>query len=172
MSVEGTPRALEPIPPMLMAQAGDECAGATAKLQTLANAQIMEKVPIRATEVPTTCPLPRTPQTPRGQQPITFSWTASALCHKPPYFEDIQLERYGHSWGPFLQPVLSAAHFVVTVPALPYLMGLNPPNECVYTLGYYRPGSCAPYMLDPLPLSVRAAMFEGVTVAGGILLIP
>jgi len=91
-----------------------------------------------------------------------FAWKATGTCHKPLYFEDVQLERYGHSWNPVVQPFMSAAHFFVSVPLLPYKMGLNPPGECVYTLGYYRPGSCAPYLLEPIPLSLRAAIFEGL----------
>jgi hypothetical protein len=104
--------------------------------------------------------------------PITYTWKASGLCHKPLYFEDIQLERYGHSCGPLLQPIASGAHFFLTVPILPYKMGLEPPDECMYTLGYYRPGSCAPYMLDPIPLSVRAGLAEAGVVTGLIFLIP
>ena len=69
----------------------------------------------------------------------------------------MRLERYGHSWNPIVEPFVSGAHFFASVPLLPYKMGLRPPNECVYTLGYYRPGSCAPYMFDPIPFSVRAA---------------
>jgi len=102
----------------------------------------------------------------------TFAWKASGLCHKPLYFEDVQLERYGHSAGPLLQPLASAAHFFVLVPALPYSMGLEPPAECIYTLGYYRPGSCAPYMLDPIPLSVRAGLAEAGVVTGLVFIIP
>ena len=74
--------------------------------------------------------------------------------------------------GPWLQPFASGAHFFLTIPMLPYKMGLEPPNECIYALGYYRPGSCAPYMLDPIPLSVRATLFEAGVVAGGIYAIP
>ena len=37
----------------------------------------------------------------------TFTWKASAVCHKPLFFEEVQLERYGHSAGPVLQPLLS-----------------------------------------------------------------
>ena len=101
-----------------------------------------------------------------------FTWKASALCHKPLYFEDVHLERYGHSWGPRLQPVISGAKFFLTIPILPYKMGLYPPCECIYSLGYYRPGSCAPYMLDPLPLSIRAALAEGAACTGAAFLIP
>jgi hypothetical protein len=104
--------------------------------------------------------------------PTTFTWKASALCHQPLYFEDVQLERYGHSWGPYLQPLASGANFFLSVPALPYKMGLYPPCECIYTLGYYRPGSCAPYMIDPFPLSIRAALAEGGVWTGMVFLIP
>ena len=107
-----------------------------------------------------------------GWAPVTFTWKASALCSKPLYFEDVHLERYGHSFGPYLQPLVSGAHFFLTVPVLPYKMGLYPPNECVYSLGYYRPGSCAPYMLDPLPLSIRAGLLQAGAWTGAALLVP
>jgi hypothetical protein len=108
----------------------------------------------------------------RSWQQLTFTWTASALCHKPLYFEDVHLERYGHMLGPWLQPIVSHARFFATVPLLPYEMGLEPPNECMYVLGHYRPGSCAPYYLDPIPLSVRATLFEAGAVTAGVLILP
>ena len=37
----------------------------------------------------------------------TLTWKASALCHKPLYFEEVALERYGHSVGPIKQPFVS-----------------------------------------------------------------
>lgn len=98
----------------------------------------------------------------RNWSPTTFTWKATGTCFKPLYFQDVQLERYGHSWNPVVQPFASAAHFFISVPLLPYKMGLNPPNECVYTLGYYRPGSCAPYMIEPIPLSMRAMAYEAL----------
>ena len=103
---------------------------------------------------------------------MTYTWTASGLCHKPLYFEDVQLERYGHMWGPWVQPFMSGAHFFLTVPILPYKMGLEPPNECIYTLGYYRPGDCAPYMIEPFPWSLRGAMYEAGAWVGGVFVIP
>jgi hypothetical protein len=103
---------------------------------------------------------------------MTFTWKASALCNKPLYFEDVEVERYGHAVGPILQPVLSTAHFFVSVPLLPYNMGLTPPAECMYSLGYYRPGSCAPYLIETPPLSLRAAAAEAGAWAGLILLVP
>jgi hypothetical protein len=103
---------------------------------------------------------------------ITYMWKASALCHKPLYFEDEQLERYGHSWGPCCDPLVSGAHFFCTLPVLPYCMGVNPPCECMYALGHYRPGSCAPYMINPVPLSCRGAAGEAGAVAGAIWFLP
>ncbi len=112
------------------------------------------------------------PVKPRHWTASTFTWTASALCSKPNYFEEVQLERYGHSPGPIIGPIISSAHFFATFPVLPYKMGLTPPNECVYTLGYYRPGNCAPYLLDPIPLSVRAGLWQAGAWVGGVFLIP
>ncbi len=123
-------------------------------------------------EFPTECTLGDATFRPRAWSPLTFSWTASALCHKPLYFEEVHLERYGHSTGPYLQPFISAGHFFLAVPALPYMMGVCPPKECVYTLGYYRPGNCAPYMLDGIPLSVRGGLIQAGVWTGMAFLIP
>jgi hypothetical protein len=123
-------------------------------------------------ELPHDCPLGNEVFQKRQFSPITYTWTASGLCHKPLYFEDVQLERYGHMAGPWLQPIASGAHFFATIPLLPYKMGLEPPNECIYSLGYYRPGNCAPYMFDPIPLSARGALFEGGAWVGGFFLFP
>ncbi|MCE9604501.1 MAG: hypothetical protein K8U03_06295 [Planctomycetia bacterium] len=102
----------------------------------------------------------------------TYTWKASGLCHKPLYFEEVALERYGHSTGPISQPIVSGAHFFATLPLLPYKMGLNPPWECKYALGYYRPGSCAPYIVPPIPISGRAIAAEAAAVSGAIFLFP
>jgi hypothetical protein len=108
----------------------------------------------------------------RCWEQTTYMWKASALCHKPLYFEDEQLERYGHSFSPCLQPFVSGAHFFTHVPVLPYCMGVEPPNECIYALGHYRPGDCAPYMCNPIPLSPRGAIFETGAVVGVAAAIP
>jgi hypothetical protein len=102
---------------------------------------------------------------------LTFTWTASSLCHKPLYFEDVQLERYGHSFNPWVQPLMSGAHFYASLALLPYNMGLARPNECQYDLGYYRPGNCAPWLMSAFPWSRRAVLSQVGAVAGlhGIL---
>jgi len=100
-----------------------------------------------------------------------FRWEAAAMHHQPLYFEDINLERHGYSTG-MLQPVVSAAHFFGRVPVLPYLIGARPHRECTYTLGHYRPGSCAPFERHwPRP-SLRGGLYQAGTVTGMIFVFP
>ena len=110
--------------------------------------------------LPSECSLADEAFQPRNWLASTLTWKASALCHKPLYFEEVALERYGHSVGPIKQPFVSGAHFFGSLAALPYQMGIHPPNECQYALGYYRPGSCAPWLVPPFPVSLRGALAE------------
>ncbi|HWA23054.1 MAG TPA: hypothetical protein VG735_11715, partial [Caulobacterales bacterium] len=123
-------------------------------------------------DYPFVCRAPGHAFQPRSWAQVTYLWKAPSMCNKPLYFEDVQLERYGHDWGPVLQPIMSGAHFFGTVPILPYKMGLEPPQECIYTLGYYRPGSCAPYIIEPIGFTWRAAAFEAAAWTGGVFAIP
>jgi hypothetical protein len=123
-------------------------------------------------DFPYECSLSSDQFVPRQWEQTIYTWKASGLCHKPLYFEDGRLERYGHSWGPYAQPFVSGAHFFTTLPVLPYKMGLKSPTECVYALGHYRPGSCAPYTIDPIPFTWRAALFEVGAVAGAVAIFP
>jgi hypothetical protein len=122
--------------------------------------------------LPAECPLGGLRTQERTWLASTFSYQASALCHKPLYFEEVQLERYGHTAGPVRQPILSGCHFVMNLALLPYRMGINPPTECQYALGYYRPGSCAPWMIPPFPLSLRGAATETMAALGIIAILP
>jgi hypothetical protein len=69
------------------------------------------------------------------------TWEAPGFCHRPLYFEEEWLERYGYSYG-IVQPAASAVNLGGRVLALPALMIAAPPHECVYTLGRGRPGNC------------------------------
>jgi len=122
--------------------------------------------------LPTECTLGDVAYQSRNFMPSTFTWKASALCHKPLYFEERALERYGHSAGPLKQPLISGAHFFLNLVTVPYQMGIHPPMECQYALGYYRPGSCAPWMIPAIPLSPRGAAYQAGAVMGGIFLLP
>lgn len=108
----------------------------------------------------------------RHWAPLEVNWTASALCHKPLYFEERALERYGHTAGPITQPIISGAHFFGSFAVLPYQMGMYPPMECQYELGLYRPGNCAPYLVPPVPLSARGAAAQAGAVLGALYWVP
>ncbi|MFG0332944.1 MAG: hypothetical protein ACF8TS_06230, partial [Maioricimonas sp. JB049] len=82
------------------------------------------------------------PGTHRLWNGTSYYWQASLLNHQPLYFEERMLERHGYSHG-ILQPVISGAKFFGTLPALPYLMTVRPPQTTRYTLGQSRPGSPA-----------------------------
>jgi hypothetical protein len=90
---------------------------------------------------------------PRRFASTTFTWKAAGYCHKPLYF-------------------VSAAHFFVTLPVLPYKMGVELPWECVYPLGYYRPGSCAPWTVPAVPISIRGFAVEAATITGLLFVLP
>ena len=101
-----------------------------------------------------------------------FTWRASSTGHKPLYFDEPELERHGHTSGPVLQPLVSGAHFFVNLAMAPYKMGIHPPHECQYALGYERPGNASPWLVPPLPLSLRGAITAGGLYTGGIFVVP
>lgn len=113
-----------------------------------------------------------TPYGGRHWSEITYMWKAAANCHKPLYFEQVQAERYGHSVSPCLQPFCSGAHFFGSLVTLPYQMGLTPPNECMYPLGHYRPGNCAPYMVPAVPFTWRAVGAQAGAAVGVSAILP
>jgi hypothetical protein len=121
--------------------------------------------------IPPSCLYNQSGMVARNWHRQSFTWTASSLCHKPLYFENIQLERYGHSHGPVMQPFRSAAHFFVRLVTLPYHTAIHPPNECEYPLGLYRPGDCAPWLKDPIPISLDG-MRRQALVTTGVAFIP
>ena len=123
-------------------------------------------------DYPCECRLEGDTYEPRRFATTTFTWKAAGYCHKPLYFEDWALERYGHSHGGLVDPFVSAAHFFVTLPVLPYKMGVELPWECVYPLGYYRPGSCAHWTVPAVPISLRGFAVEAATITGIVFLVP
>ncbi len=102
----------------------------------------------------------------RGAMFTCVHWRPSLVRHFPLYFEDAMLERHGHvRWG-HLQSVASGIKFYSTIPLMPYLRTLRPKHECLYQVGHYRAGSCAPVLKDHLPYDKHAAVVEGLALAG------
>ena len=129
--------------------------------------------PTHIGELPQECYLESRPFYGRHFAQTCYMWTASGLSTRMAYFEDVQLERHGHTKvRPVFQPVVSGARFFGTIPLLPYKMGVTPPNERVYTLGHIRSGSYAPYMREPFPLSLRGALWQAGAVTGAAFAAP
>ncbi len=101
-----------------------------------------------------------------------YFWEPPSVCHRPLYFEEANLERYGYGAHPILQPAVSGARFLATTAALPYLMTAQSPRDCVYTLGRDRPGSLVPRRPHYPELRPGAVTAEAGVAAGLILLIP
>ena len=100
-------------------------------------------------------------------------WAPANFFHQPLYFEDTPLERYGQSVAPHFQPILSGGRFFLTLPIMPYKIGADHPYDCVTTLGYYRPGVCAPCVMQvPPPLEWDAALLQAGTTVALVLLLP
>jgi hypothetical protein len=111
------------------------------------------------------------PGTQRAWEGISYYWDASHLVHQPLYFEDLNLERYGYSYG-CAQPFVSAARFFGRIPLLPYAMTVHPHYKSEYALGYGRPGSPHPYVHSVPPASLKGAAVEAGVVTGLFFLIP
>ena len=94
------------------------------------------------------------------------------FCYQPLYFEDVNLERYGRSWG-CLQPFVSAVHFYSKIPALPYMVFARPARRCTYHAHWTLPGYKIPFR-EPQPCSpsLAGAAAEVAVAYGIILLIP
>ncbi len=122
--------------------------------------------------LPKECLIAQDAYVPRNWTSMTMTYKASNLCHTPLYFEDVNLERYGHTHGPVLEPIVQTAHFFGNIAVLPYKMGVHAPNECTYSLGYYRPGNCAPWITPPIPISLRGALYQTAAVTGAFWLVP
>ena len=174
--VEGPDAAIEQVAAVSDAcrEAAEDCREALGSLRDnrLANIDLDIRVSgAPGNDYPCECRLEGETYHPRKFACTTFTWKAAGYCHKPLYFEDWNLERYGHSHG-WADPIISGAHFFATLPVLPYKMGVELPWECVYPLGYYRPGSCAPWTVPAVPISKRGLAIEAATVTGLVFLLP
>jgi hypothetical protein len=109
---------------------------------------------------------------PRCFEENVFAWEASNIWYNPLYYEDVALERYGHTYPCFIQPFVSVGKFSVQLVGLPYQMGIDPPWKRIYPLGYYRPGEWAPKLHYQIPWNTRAALIQGGVTTGMIFLIP
>lgn len=108
----------------------------------------------------------------RSMEATVFQWQPSNLWHHPLYFEDPGLERSGHSYEAWLQPFASVSRFGVQLVGLPYQMTIDPICKKRYSLGWYRPGECAPKQLGQIPWNTNAAINQAAVTTGAVFALP
>ena len=108
----------------------------------------------------------------RQSSPAVLQWAPTNLYNYPLYFEDPSLERYGHTYHPAVQPFASAGRFATQLVGMPYQMALHPVRSREYTLGYYRPGECAPKKHYQIPFNEEAAFMQAAAMVGFFLIFP
>ena len=115
-----------------------------------------------------------------------YQWEAPATRHLPLLFEEPNLERLGHTYGfcdvglcdepprggERIQPIISMAHFIGRIPVIPYMAGVHPLTEPIYTLGADRPGSPVPYRKYLPHCSLRGAIYQAGFMVGTAVIIP
>ena len=97
---------------------------------------------------------------------VLVTWETPALSHRPLYYEDVDVERYGHSICPVVQPIICGARFLKDTAFLPYEAGVTPPYRAIYAIGMARAGSPTPPVRDRLPLSLRGIAAQGAATTG------
>jgi hypothetical protein len=76
----------------------------------------------------------------RGFGGTLYFWEASNLAHRPLYFEQAYVERYGYNYR-CLQPVVSGVEFYTDFALLPVTMAAHIRRPYIYALGPARPGT-------------------------------
>lgn len=105
----------------------------------------------------------------REGSPFTWkTWDSPNVRYRPLYFEDENLERYGHTIGHHLQPYKSGLRFLGGVVTLPYQLAAQGTRDCEYGMGYFRPGNCNPAYRSGLERSPRGTVVQALTI-GAIL---
>ncbi len=102
----------------------------------------------------------------------TYTWAAPNFYSQPLYFEQVNLERYDSKIAPCFRPAVSYAHFLGSIPVLPYKIGGQPVHSRAYTLGHWRPGNCTPHQIHWGPCTTRGLLYQGVAVTGSVFFFP
>ena len=139
--------------------------------------EIKTRIPTKMDRMPPDCSSEFfTASTPTGSNrfgtDLAYHWQPTNFFHMPTYFDDVPLERYGQTANECLQPFLSGTRFFLQVPILPYKMGVNPPHECISTLGHRPPGDCVPCIKQTLPFEADAVAVQAAATVGFVFLLP
>lgn len=73
--------------------------------------------------------------------PIGYAWTAPNIRYQPLYYENVRLERYGQTRGPWREIGDSSVHFASSFFLWPYHARFDHVRSCDHPLGFCRPGN-------------------------------
>lgn len=110
---------------------------------------------------------------PRNFAHVDKNWVPTNIKYYPLYFQDVNLERYGHMEHPVVQPAKSVALFSGQFLLLPYQMAMHQVRRPTYPLGYLQPGDvAAPKLYYRTPINFQAAAVAAGVYTGWVFLIP
>ena len=91
-------------------------------------------------------------------------------CHRPLYFEELNLERCGNTYG-CATNLVSGVHFLTNTAMLPYRMATQRPDCPVPSHGDCK--TCQQYSndIEPFARNPRGALAEAAVLAGIVLLL-
>lgn len=94
----------------------------------------------------------------------------TSFTHRPLYFQELNLERCGTTYG-CAQNAVSAAYFIANSAILPYRMAINRADECVNH--WDDCSTCQRYSgnIEPLEPSLEGTVNEAAAIAGFIFLL-
>jgi hypothetical protein len=94
----------------------------------------------------------------------------TCFMHRPLYFQELNLERCGSTYG-CAQNAVSAAYFIGNSAILPYRMAMDRADECVNHWGDC--AACRRYSSDiePLEPSLQGSVNEAAAIAGFFFLL-
>jgi len=90
--------------------------------------------------------------------------------HRPLYFQELNLERCGATYG-CAQNAVSAAYFIGNSVILPYRMAMDRADECVNHWGDCATSRRHSSDIEPLKYSLRGTVNEAAAVAGFVFLL-
>jgi len=105
-----------------------------------------------------------------GVRPFLPDRYSVCFRHRPLYFQELNLERCGSTYG-IAQNAVSAGHFLTNTALLPYRMATRHPDQTVNHSGDCRSGGNYRCDIEPLGCGGRAALVESAAVAGFIFLL-
>jgi len=91
------------------------------------------------------------------------------FCYRPLYFEELNLERCGNTYG-CATNIVSAVHFLTNTAALPYRLATQRADCPIPTRGDCRTCQAFSHDIEPFGFEPKGALIEAAAIAGFVFL--